>query len=104
MMHQEAAFEMDTFLTGMEAAVSTMLTIHDHFCTGNALSKELADELDSALFTVTMYMQALVIGERSKVDETFAALQAEIEAKKKAEHQIKVAAKALKEAKEEKTA
>lgn len=103
MMHQEAAYEMDVFLTSMEAAVSTMMTIHDHFCTGNALSKKVAEELDSALFTVTMHMRALVTGERRKVDETYAALQAEITAKKKAEHQLKVAAKALKEAKEEKT-
>ena len=101
-MTKDAAFEMDSFLTGMEAAVSTLLTIHEHFCTGESISESVAQELDAALFTISIHMKALVNGERKKVNETFAALQAENEAAKKAERLAKVAAKEFKKVQEEK--
>lgn len=89
MMTRETAFEMDDFLTGLEAGVSTLLTIHDHFCIGEAISQGVAKELDYALFTINNYLFALVKGKRKQVDEAFEQIQAEQEANKKANRAVK---------------
>lgn len=74
-MTKETAFEMDDFLLGLEAGVSTLMTIHEHFCTGESISKSIAKELDNALFTANSYMLALVKGKRKQVDEAFASIR-----------------------------
>lgn len=94
MMTKETAFEMDDFLTGLEAGVSTLMTIREHFCVGEEISKGVAKELDDAWFTVNNYLLALVKGKRTQVDAAFKQMQADAEAAKKANKAAKEAKKA----------
>ena len=84
MMTKETAFEMNDFLTGLEAGISTLMTIHEHFCDGKSLSKGVVKQLDDALFTVNNYMLALVKGKRTQVNAAFEQMRADMEATKKA--------------------
>lgn len=74
---------------GLEAGISTLTTIHDHFCIGKSISQGGAQELDNALFTINNYLLALVNGKRKQVNEAFEQMRAEQEATRKANEAAK---------------
>lgn len=76
-MDVKTALEFDDFLVPMNAAVNTMMVIHDHFFKDEPMSKNRAIECSQALWTIITYSQALIAGKMKEVDAAVAAGQEE---------------------------
>lgn len=72
-MDVKTALEFDDFLAPLNAAVNTMMVIHDHFFKDEPMSRGRAVECSQALWTVIAYSQALIAGKMKEVDEAVQA-------------------------------
>ncbi len=76
-MTYETAFEVDTIIASVEAAVDTLTVVHSHFCDdGTPLSNAQVQKFSNTLWTVERMLNALV----EKYQEQ---INAAIEARKK---------------------
>ena len=74
-MDIKTALEFDDFLVPLNAAVNTMMVIHDHFFKDEPISKGRAIECSQALWTLITYSQELIAGKKKEVDAAVAAGQ-----------------------------
>lgn len=101
-MTRETAFEFDSFLLPLEAAVSTLRTIHEYFCDGHPLSAGVAEQLDNALFTIANCLDDIAKNKRKEVNEAFEQFKAEKKEEGRITNVEKLAVALIKESRKEK--